>query len=202
MRKEQLAQSLIKDSNSGEYRVPISTLYRGSIERSLTRLDRRTSVFLRRLNSGRLAPAMVGFSALGAPQVFPCTATLIAAWLWWINERRAAIIVIGAAVATRGLTSLLKLFFRRARPGVSALRDSFPSGHAIAAIAVYGTAADAVAGLHPSAQPLLMVGAATVALMVGVARIARGHHWPTDVLAGFAVGTLILALGVLGLSHP
>ena len=60
--------------------------------------------------------------------------------------------------------------------------SSFPSGHASTAAA----GATALARILPgTAFP-----AAALALLIGTSRVALGVHFPTDVLAGFAVGYL------------
>lgn len=100
-----------------------------------------------------------------------------------------------ATVALSGLTStLLKRLIGRARPkhfdafgpyefdpiAVKSSFASFPSGHAttIAALAF------AIALLMPRWRiPALMI-----MLWVGISRIIVGAHYPSDVLAGFALG--------------
>ncbi|MCW2956671.1 MAG: phosphoesterase PA-phosphatase related protein [Thermoleophilia bacterium] len=61
--------------------------------------------------------------------------------------------------------------------------DSFPSGHASAAFA----AARVIATLAPS----LAADAYALATQVAVSRVYAGVHFPTDVLAGAALGTAI-----------
>ena len=70
-------------------------------------------------------------------------------------------------------------------------RQSFPSGHAAGGTA----AARALARVYPQAGAAAGVGAAAM----GVTRIAKGAHYPLDVLAGAAVGLLCEALVDRGL---
>jgi len=58
--------------------------------------------------------------------------------------------------------------------------NSFPSGHTCAAI----TMAFVLAQTFPHAALLLFI----LAVMVGISRIYLGVHYPTDVLAGAAIG--------------
>jgi undecaprenyl-diphosphatase len=103
----------------------------------------------------------------------------------------------GAATVAGFLASVLfmalKRRFRRRRPCDAAphpLFDvrppdafSFPSGHTMNAFAVA-----AVLGLgFPFAAPLLAILAASI----GASRVVLGLHYPSDVAAGAALGTLI-----------
>lgn len=58
--------------------------------------------------------------------------------------------------------------------------QSFPSGHVACTVA----AAIAVSRHYPRALPVV----AAFAGLVGVARIIKGSHWPSDVLAGAMLG--------------
>jgi undecaprenyl-diphosphatase len=66
---------------------------------------------------------------------------------------------------------------------------SFPSSHAT------DTAAGAV--IFTWASPMLSPVAIGIALLVGISRVYLGVHWPTDVLAGWALGAALGAALVL-----
>jgi membrane-associated phospholipid phosphatase len=89
----------------------------------------------------------------------------------------------------------------RPRPAVPHLDDapptsSFPSGHTAAAVTLYG--ALALIALSSSRQPWLRALAVTVAIVapicVAFARLYRGMHYPTDLLAGALLGILWLTI--------
>lgn len=94
------------------------------------------------------------------------------------------------------VVNLLKRLFGRARPDQfletgafqfqQFLNDwsfqSFPSGHATTAIAT----AFVVGFVAPRFFRLILL----IAVMAGISRIVIGSHYPTDVAAGFVVGTL------------
>ena len=94
------------------------------------------------------------------------------------------------------LANLLKRAFGRARPEEfidtgafqfqhflnDANFQSFPSGHATTAIAT----AFVVGFMAPRFFRLILL----IAMMTGISRIVIGMHYPTDVVAGFVVGTL------------
>jgi diacylglycerol kinase family enzyme/membrane-associated phospholipid phosphatase len=103
----------------------------------------------------------------------------------------AAVIVI-----TTIAWSTMKQLVNRPRPDVSDQIEglSFPSGHA--------TAIAAVAGLliiltvqrvkRPRLRVLLVVGWLAVAVLVGVDRVFVGAHHPSDVVAGWLLGSLLV----------
>lgn len=101
------------------------------------------------------------------------------------------------AVAGTGLlTNLLKRAFGRGRPTVfdevgafdfqQIFNDwtfqSFPSGHSTTAMAT----AIVVGFLAPRFFRLFLI----IALLTGLSRVVVGDHYPTDVLAGFAIGAI------------
>jgi len=101
-----------------------------------------------------------------------------------------------AAIALPGLVfTILKRLIGRARPLVEGTADpfiyhpfrwsveyaSFPSGHATDAFAI----ATAVGALWPRLRPVMW----TYAVLIALSRIVLTAHFPSDVIAGAAVGT-------------
>jgi undecaprenyl-diphosphatase len=99
-----------------------------------------------------------------------------------------ALILIAAIFALAALIMAIKFSVRRQRPqgewGQLYRRSdphSFPSGHAARAVML----AVVIAGLGPSwLAPILLFWAP----FVGLARVATGLHFVSDVIAGWAVG--------------
>ena len=69
-------------------------------------------------------------------------------------------------------------------------RYSFPSGHTLHAVSF--------TSVFGSFDPLLLVVAAPFAVLVALSRIVLGLHYPSDVLAGAAIGAA-LAFSVSGI---
>ena len=116
-------------------------------------------------------------------------------------------VVAGVALGSLGLATLFKRVFRRARPGaeyrlVRLHYYSFPSGHALTSLSVYGMVAYLVSRLpgHPFGTWQLWSAAGGLVLAVGFSRVYLGAHYPTDVAAGYLVGLPWLAAGTTTIS--
>lgn len=91
--------------------------------------------------------------------------------------------------------NLLKRGFDRPRPGLVehgtlVQAASFPSGHTMMAALVYLTLGILVARTQPKkrVRAFIISISVLVTFLVGVSRVYLGVHWPTDVLAGWALG--------------
>ena len=72
---------------------------------------------------------------------------------------------------------------------VAAQGYSFPSGHSSGAVSLYGSLA-----AHEKKNRLLLVIAILLPLLVGFSRVVVGAHYPTDVLAGWLLGLIVILL--------
>lgn len=123
-------------------------------------------------------------------------ATAIVAGMLVLQRRRRSLLLLLAATSGAGLLSLLlKTWYARPRPELVAHlmpehSPSFPSGHALAASAVYLTLGALVARFVAGTASKLYVLAVALLLsvLVGISRLYLGVHYPTDVVAGWCVG--------------
>ncbi|WP_308188509.1 phosphatase PAP2 family protein [Nocardia spumae] len=113
----------------------------------------------------------------------------------------AFLVVAAAGIASAVLGSVLKSAIGRARPPVvdrlvSETNASFPSGHALGSTTITGiVAALVVIGTaRRSIRVVAVAVAAGFAVIIGLTRIYLGVHWTTDVVAGWALGILLIAL--------
>lgn len=142
----------------------------------------------------------------GAVPVVAVLALLATVLLWRRGLRLALALapVVSLAVVAVAV-SATKTVVGRARPPValhlvSEGDASFPSGHAADSAAVLLTIAFVVAVFvlrRPIAQALVVLVAAAMTASIGVSRLVLGVHWPSDVLAGWALGvTVALAVTI------
>jgi undecaprenyl-diphosphatase len=111
-------------------------------------------------------------------------------------------VVAVVALAGIAFTEIGKEMVQRPRPYVThplvpiPSSPSFPSGHALNAMAIYLTLALIAASRTERAwlRALLVTGGLGLAILVGSSRVYLGVHYLTDVVGGWALG-LGLALG-------
>jgi undecaprenyl-diphosphatase len=114
--------------------------------------------------------------------------------IWWLGSdywKERAIILIVSILLTAIVVFVIKLLVRRKRPEGewgkfyrSTDPHSFPSGHAVRAMMLTVV----VLGLGPLWLGLVLL---VWAPLVGVARVAMGVHYLSDVIAGMAMGLVI-----------
>ncbi|TBR57755.1 phosphoesterase [Westiellopsis prolifica IICB1] len=116
------------------------------------------------------------------------------------NQRHGEATSLGiAAVGAIGLNILLKELFCRARPAlwdhlVNVGHYSFPSGHAMVSMVIYGFIGYTLAKQFPQHQRLIFASTAGLISAIGLTRLYLGVHWPTDVLVGYAAGLVWLVV--------
>jgi len=144
-----------------------------------------------------LTPVMAVISWPGFPPQSRIIPPAAAIGLFSLRLRVEAVFVL-AAWGTAFLSTLVKLLMRRPRPEHPLLQvtiarvigSSFPSGHTLSYVGVYGFLTYLVYVLVRPARLrrlLVALGSALIAL-VGPSRVYQGHHWPSDVLASYLLG--------------
>jgi undecaprenyl-diphosphatase len=145
--------------------------------------------------------AMRGITLLGSTMFLVPFGTFLVWWLVKTGRRRAAVLLILAALGGEAIDQGLKLLFARPRPdaffGLAQPETySFPSGHSMASCCFYGALAIILASQAGSRSRRFAIWAGAVALIaaVGFSRIYLGVHYPTDVLGGYLAGVAWLSL--------
>jgi undecaprenyl-diphosphatase len=126
---------------------------------------------------------------------------VVATMLVGLGRHREAVVWAVLGISTYALQAGVKLLVGRARPllwsgPVLPSGYSFPSGHALAAATLYPLLAYTLTRDRPSWRRPAMVAGVVVAAWVGIGRMYLGVHWPSDVLAGWAIGFLQLVVAL------
>ena len=116
--------------------------------------------------------------------------------LWFLLKNKVAAIwlVINSAIIQGAGNTALKFIFNRPRPSgehlVAAGGTSFPSGHSMGSMLLYGTLILLLPRFIKNRTVCLIsqIGLGIIILLVGTSRIYLGVHYPTDVLGGFLMG--------------
>ncbi len=134
-------------------------------------------------------------TALGGVAVLTLLTLAVAGYLWLIRKTWLMWLMFGAIGGGLGFSTILKHAFDRARPDLVphdsvVYSASFPSGHSMLAAITYLTLAALLAEIQTRrALKSYFIGIAVLlTLSVGLSRVYLGVHWPSDVLAGWAVG--------------
>jgi undecaprenyl-diphosphatase len=149
---------------------------------------------------------LLDVTALGTGLVVLTIVGVAALFLALTEHRYSAILLLVATAGGQLLNTVLKLFFDRPRPSniealTHTMSTSFPSGHAMSAVIVYGTVAYLAARLQKKFWERFFTMFAAVIIIVAIAasRVYLGVHYPSDVLAGTIVGAAWAAFCMAGL---
>ena len=120
--------------------------------------------------------------------------TLAVAYLWRRSEKIAAALVVTSFLTSLLVGQLFKMQYDRPRPDVFTPlvvehTASFPSGHTLAAVSFYGFLSIL---LWERGHRLLSILSGIWVFLIALSRIYLGAHYPSDVLASLALGTILL----------
>lgn len=134
-------------------------------------------------------------TALGSVTVLCVLTTLVFGYLFLLRRYQLAGLVVVALGGGLLAMPLLKSGFDRPRPDlvphmVEVYTQSFPSGHAMLSAIVYLTLGAMVAESQKERRAAVFAIAVAILLtvLIGTSRVYLAVHWPSDVLAGWAIG--------------
>ena len=135
-------------------------------------------------------------TALGSNVILVSVSLVVLGGLLLERKRGAALLTAVSILGGTVMSLLVKLLFERPRPDVvphmvEVFTASFPSGHAMLSAVTYLTLGALMTRIQagPRLKLYVMAVAVAVTLLVGASRIYLGVHWPTDVLAGWCLGS-------------
>ena len=141
-------------------------------------------------HQSQITDKIIIFFAIYFPYVVALAAVIFL--FFYRKSLRELLIVFFSAISAYLFQEILKTLFKFPRPfevlpNVHSLfmktDYAFPSGHAT----FYMALAVSIFFYHKKAGYIFMF----FAFLIGIARITSGVHFPGDILAGFALGTLI-----------
>ncbi len=159
--------------------------------------DTNILLIVRSWQSPLLDIAMLGITFIGDPLVLLISCLILGTWLLRLKQKSEATTLAIAAIGAIGLNVLLKQLFSRARPAlweqiVDVGQYSFPSGHAMVSMVIYGFIGYILANRYRRQQVWIISLTTLLITTIGFSRLYLGVHWPTDIIAGYAAGLVWL----------
>jgi undecaprenyl-diphosphatase len=174
----------------------VSPLSRQEFEENLLRVFRDRADVSQPVGLPELKAVGQNITALGSAIVLGTLSLAVAGYHLLRRGGVSAVIVILAYAGGYALSDGLKAAFLRGRPAIvphwiEISSASFPSGHATVSAAVYFVLAALLARqcAHPSEKIYIFFVALCLVVAIGVSRVFLGVHYPTDVLAGWTLGS-------------
>lgn len=163
----------------------------------LNQFDLNVAAFIQHFESLGLTKVMEFFSFIGSTKIVIIIAILTMGFLYFIlGHRRELLFLVFTLGGAAILNKLMKLYIQRERPSIHRLIEetgySFPSGHTMAAFALYG-AIMYLLWRHiasRSGRALLIALSCFMILMIGLSRIYLGVHHPSDIIGALLASGL------------
>jgi undecaprenyl-diphosphatase len=139
--------------------------------------------------------AVRDLTSLGSFPILTLIVVAVFLELMLSGKRRTALFLVGTVIGGTIVSNVLKALFDRPRPELAdtarVFTASFPSGHSVTSAVVYLTIGVLLAGATEQRRlrVFYVTAAILLTLIVGITRLYLGVHYPTDVVAGWAVGT-------------
>lgn len=179
------------------------------LEHELSRFDNFVGKWITGWRTGWLTILMKWITNLGST-VWVIGFILVITLLGFRFRKRFSVIALNLAVSGACILSeLLKGTFHRPRPALPWLETaggySFPSGHALISLSLYGFLAYLV--FRNMEWPrscwrfILLFGLLLLPFLIGISRVYLGVHYPSDVLAGWAVAIGWVGTCITGMEY-
>lgn len=167
----------------------------------LREADQLVWEFFRDRRTEGLTTFFTFFTILGTPVGLGILAGLTAIYHWIKGRWRWTAYLVLTTLIGGLMNVALKHYFTRPRPDLAAAvrhasGTSFPSGHAMGSIIVFGALSYlAIRSSRRWVQASGYLAAAiTIVLAIALSRVYLGVHWISDIAAGLAVGALWVLL--------
>ncbi|AFY57759.1 membrane-associated phospholipid phosphatase [Rivularia sp. PCC 7116] len=147
---------------------------------------------------------MTGITFLGNGSTLIYLSCLVGIVLLVSRKFASAFTLIIVTSGGIGLNVWLKNIFARVRPAlweriVDAASYSFPSGHAMVSLVVYGFICYLLIANFRYWSSICLFLTTLLVLAIGFSRLYLGVHYPTDIIAGYAAGLVWLISCILSL---
>lgn len=166
-------------------------------EKETYAFDTSILLYLRSLHDPLRDRVMLAFTFFGEPNLLLALSVSLGIILWVRKHRSEATTIAVTGAGALGLNILLKQLFARARPQlwertVDVRFYSFPSGHAMISMVIYGLLGYLLDSRFPKQRWWIYSLTVILVAVIGLSRLYLGVHWPTDIIAGYTAGLVWL----------
>ncbi|MBS4173166.1 phosphatase PAP2 family protein [Bacillus sp. FJAT-49736] len=135
--------------------------------------------------------------------------TFIACICLYITRHRllAMYLAITVALGAGAFNQILKLIFKRARPDIQPIIEqsgySFPSGHSMGSMILYGSLAFILYKVYNRlwAKIIGVIIGVFLVIIIGISRIYLGVHYPSDVVGGYLAGAFWILICMIAFTY-
>ena len=119
-----------------------------------------------------------------------------------LKKKNYGLVICGVLIISTLINNLLKIIFVRERPDVLKLvfedSYSYPSGHTMAAVSMYGILLYLVikSNINKNLKILLAIILSIIPILVGLSRVYLGAHFITDVIGAFLMAIILLLIEI------
>jgi membrane-associated phospholipid phosphatase len=184
-----------------------------------TDLDRQVAVAMHDAWQPSLHGLFQVIAELGSVEVTGLLMAGLTFYLWRAGFGSDALVFL-VFIAAEGFEIFYKFNLHHLRPPASlaeadgpsisqllsgaSAANSFPSGHMMRTVIVYGLLAFVIRRLSPSPRlrAAAVIGAIVIIVLVAFDRLYLDVHWESDVIGGLLLGAIALVAGTVWLDRP
>lgn len=173
-------------------------------------IDALTADFFANLRTPLLTDIFTRFTMLGSPMATTII-TLIAAIIIYKTNKPYLAPLLTTSIGAGLTIYITKIIIHRQRPLDALITEktfSFPSGHALISVALFGLLAYMIydymkqknrtaSATSTNAAIITITTVTLLILSIGISRLYLGVHYLSDVLAGYLIGAIWLAIGMM-----
>jgi undecaprenyl-diphosphatase len=189
--------------------IPFGLLLKAVLDEGLmVRIDtvaaRHLHEWVRRSDAGVWSLKLL--TQLGKPIWLAMITAPAVVYCWRRGHARLSLFLVVTTIGGGVLDTVVKVLVDRPRPSlekpiVTAFGKSFPSGHAMSSVVVYGSLLLVFFPVMTAAwRRRALIGVVVVVLVIGATRLALGVHYISDVLGGYVLGLAWLAASTAAFS--
>lgn len=120
----------------------------------------------------------------------------------FLKKKNYGIIISCVLIVSTLVNNLLKIIFCRERPNVLKLvvedSYSFPSGHTMAAVSMYGILMYLIlkSNINKKLKIMLSILLCIIPFMVAISRVYLGAHYITDIIGAYLMSIILLLIEI------